>query len=582
MKDIDIFSPLGVNTPPPSPIISTGYEGDQKLPAENQNYYFNAFSLINAELITILTMAGVTPDEGVTNQVYESLTELFMSAVDVVPATLGGTGQSSYVVGDLLYASSTTALSKLAFTGTFTRYLSNTGSGSTIPAWSQIDLSDGVTDVLPVANGGTDIASYAQGDILYASATTTLSKLAKSTSATRYISNAGASNNPSWEQISLGDGVTGTLLAVNGGTGQASYAVGDILYAGTTTTLSKLAKDTNATRYLSNTGASNIPAWAQIDLSNGVIGNLPVANLNSGSGATSATFWSGDGTWSVPSGSGLSTAQSQGLIRSTYQGLNIANVSTTSFSVAVGAIGDSTYVDVLYINSLLTKTTSSWAVGSGNGGLDTGSIANNTWYYVYNIKRVDTGVTDVIYSTSSSSPALPTDYTLYQIIGAVLTDGSAHFVDQVNFGGGEVSHEYVSNPSSTDADATTGSTLNGSVGVIRTTALTATRKKRGTFRTAIVPGDQIIIEIWDGVSWVQQFFALCITGSSRFASIPQLWAIGGTAVGLGLSIVNSTTVDAVFGKYAMTDYVATNTDWNSTDFISGTKWRIHKIHYSWT
>lgn len=105
--------------------------------------------------------------------------------------------------------------------------------------------------------------------------------------------------------------------------------------------------------------------------------------------------------------------------------LSTAGASAT-MSISAGYASDSTFAITLQL-AATSKTTASWAVGSGSGGLDTGSIANSTWYYFYVIRRPDTGVVDAIFSLSSSAPTLPANYTQYRYIGAGLTNGSAQW-----------------------------------------------------------------------------------------------------------------------------------------------------------
>lgn len=70
--------------------------------------------------------------------------------------------------------------------------------------------------------------------------------------------NAGGA--PSWGAVSLTTDVSGTLPATNGGTGQNSWSTGEMLYASAANTLSKLAT-TVTNSYLGNGGTGNGPAW---------------------------------------------------------------------------------------------------------------------------------------------------------------------------------------------------------------------------------------------------------------------------------------------------------------------------------
>ena len=61
---------------------------------------------------------------------------------------------------------------------------------------------------------------------------------------------------------------------------------------------------------------------------------------------------------------------------------------------------------------------------SGAGGLDTGSEASSTWYYIWLITNNDGSSSSAIFSTSSSSPTLPSGYTKKRLVGAIYNDSS--------------------------------------------------------------------------------------------------------------------------------------------------------------
>ncbi|MDA9530336.1 hypothetical protein [Bradyrhizobium sp. CCBAU 25338] len=122
-------------------------------------------------------------------------------------------------------------------------------------------------------------------------------------------------------------------------------------------------------------------------------------------------------------------------MRGYLDGLTLSTAgSSSTFSVAPGVAVDDTNTDFMTLAAAISKTTSAWAVGNNNGALDASTIANNTWYHVFEIKRPDTGVVDILISTSASSPTMPTNYTLKRRIGAMKTNGSGQWTKFIQRG----------------------------------------------------------------------------------------------------------------------------------------------------
>jgi hypothetical protein len=162
---------------------------------------------------------------------------------------------------------------------------------------------------LPVAAGGTGMTTATANGVFYGNGTSAHGVTAAGTTGQVLI--ATTSGAPSWGSVpttaavtSLSFGTTGltpatattgaitvagTLVAANGGTGQSSYAVGDILYASTTTALSKLADVATGNALISG-GVGVAPSYGKIGLTTHVSGTLPIAN--GGTGSTSTTYCS--------------------------------------------------------------------------------------------------------------------------------------------------------------------------------------------------------------------------------------------------------------------------------------------------
>lgn len=219
----------------------------------------------------------------------------------------------------------------------------------------------------------------------------------------------------------------------------SNWTDSDTLASGTTTDLGSVQG-----MYVSISGTSTITSFGT--LKSGMVRFLKfdaAATLTHNAtslilpGAANITAVAGDTATFVSLGSGnwrcLQYTRGDAAVRTAatghLYGLSLSNNSTDStndIDIEAGeCASDSTPAHLMVLASSLTKRLdAAWAVGTGNGGLDTGSIANGT-YHIWLIQRSDTGVVDALFSTSATSPTMPANYDRKRRIGSIVRASGA-------------------------------------------------------------------------------------------------------------------------------------------------------------
>ena len=168
-----------------------------------------------------------------------------------------------------------------------------------------------------------------------------------------------------WYQVT-----TGTTPATTGGTGLTSYAIGDLLYADSTTTLAKLA-DVAVNNVLTSGGVGAAPAW----------GKVGISALSATGTPSATTYLRGDNTWATVTGGGTGTVTSV----AAGNGMNFTTITATGTvtmgtptTLTTSTTNATTATSHTHAITVPTPATFTWTAGTSAGPTGSLAVTNST------------------------------------------------------------------------------------------------------------------------------------------------------------------------------------------------------------
>lgn len=364
----------------------------------------------------------------VTNaKIANATIDLTTKVTGILPAANGGTGISSLGAGIATWlgtpssANLATAVTDETGTGllvfntspTLVTPLLGTPTSGVMTNVTGLPLTTGVTGVLPIANGGNNISTYATGDILYASAANVLSKLTIGTNGQFLTSNGTI---PAWSSSTawLIGGNTAPSSSILGTTDNSAVA----LTSGTGTLT--IGSGASGTIQINSTAAAKT---VNIDTSTGAI-NI---RTNGGGAINVGTVNSDNSSINIGTGANAGIAKTVTIGSNTGSSTVIITAGTSKINTTAGVYGTPVAdADAATITFDLAASNIHTVTLGGNRTLATSNATNAGQCFMIRLQQDGTGSRTVTWFSTikwagGTAPTLTTTAGKADLLGFLVT-----------------------------------------------------------------------------------------------------------------------------------------------------------------